>query len=123
MTRHNIESNPASKINVLKTKKNLPVFVEEKGMDILFNDIIFPDDYLGVFSKTVLLLFYNTGMRVEELVNLKTLDVDFVKLQLKVLGKRNKERLIPISKEMANQLQSYVNYRDSEVLKPTKIRE
>ncbi len=120
LTRHNIDVNPAAKINVLKTEKSLPVFIEEKSMEMLFEDIVFPDDYLGVFSKTILMLFYNTGMRVEELVNLKTLNVDFVKLQLKVLGKRNKERLIPISIDMANQLQSYVDFRDSEVLNTTK---
>lgn len=120
LIRHNIEVNPAAKINVLKTEKSLPVFIEEKGMDMLFEEIIFPDDYLGVFSRTILQLFYNTGMRVEELVNLKTLDVDFSKLSLKVLGKRNKERLIPISKEMANQLQLYLNYRDNEGLNTLK---
>ncbi len=111
----NIEVNPASKVNVLKTEKKLPEFVDEENMDFLLEKVEFTDDYIGVLSKTILDLFYGTGMRVEELVNLKHKNVDKVNLQVKVLGKRNKERIIPISKQLMQQLTLYSNYRNESI--------
>jgi len=102
-----IESNPAAKIKLLKTPKTLPVFVEEDNMDHLFNDDLFDGDYKGVLSKAIVDLLYATGMRVSELVNLKTNDIDWFQGQLKVLGKRNKERIIPMSENLKKSLHLY----------------
>jgi len=111
----NIEVNPASKVNVLKTEKKLPEFVDEENMNFLLEKVEFTDDYIGVLSKTILDLFYGTGMRVEELVNLKQKNVDKVNLQVKVLGKRNKERIIPVSNQLMQQLILYSNYRNESI--------
>ncbi len=118
----NIDVNPATKVNVLKTEKKLPVFVEEDKMEYLFDELKFSEDYMGVFSKTILDLFYGTGIRVEELVNLKEIDVDTDKLQIKVLGKRNKERIIPISNTVAQQIKLYITLK-KEVISNAKMSE
>ncbi len=122
LSRNNIELNPAAKINVLKTEKNLPVFIEEDSMDYLFNDIEFTDDYMGILSKTILDLFYGTGMRAAELVNIKVLDISFDAMQVKVLGKRNKERIIPISIIIIEQIKLYLLER-ANVVNDTKSEE
>ena len=110
-----IATNPAAKINLLKTSKPLPVYVEEEDMDDLFNDDLFSDDYKGVLSKTIIDLLYGTGMRVSELVNLKVNSIDWHNNQLKVLGKRNKERIIPIGKGTVELLHLYNKVRKEEV--------
>ena len=107
LTRNNIEINPASKVDLLKTDKKLPVFIEEENMEILFDKVEFSDNYNGVLARTIIELLYATGIRVSELVNLKTKDVDWVLLQIKVLGKRNKERIIPITKSLEIQMKLY----------------
>jgi integrase/recombinase XerC len=102
-----IDNNPAAKIKLLKTPKTLPVFVEEDNMEHLFNDDLFSNDYKGVLSKAIIDLLYATGMRVSELVNLKTKDIDWFQGQLKVHGKRNKERIIPMSDNLKESLHLY----------------
>jgi integrase/recombinase XerC len=82
--------------------------VEEKNTQTLFTYVEFNDDWKGKTERLVLSLFYNTGMRVSELVNLKEKQVDENYAQLKVLGKGNKERIIPISKELLTEIKNYV---------------
>ena len=108
-----IDFNPASKITLLKTSKPLPVYVEEDKMDELFDASIFPDDYKGVLSKTIIELLYGTGMRVSELVNLKIKDIDWSSGQIKVLGKRNKERIIPLGENLLDSLHLYNKVRNT----------
>jgi integrase/recombinase XerC len=108
-----IDFNPASKITLLKTSKPLPVYVEEDKMDDLFDASIFPDDYKGVLSKTIIDLLYGTGMRVSELVNLKLKDIDWSSGQIKVLGKRNKERIIPLGENLLDSLHLYNKVRNT----------
>lgn len=108
-----ISINPAAKINVLKTEKKLPVFIEEKNMEDLFEKVEFTNDYNGVLAKTILELFYATGIRVSELVNLKISGINFTSQQIKVLGKRNKERIIPISGELIKLINKYIDFRES----------
>ena len=92
-----IEKDPMIKISVLKTQKNIPEFVREKELDNLLDDVEFPDDFAGVRDKLILELLYGTGMRLSELIDLKERDIDFYSRTVKVLGKRNKERIIPIN--------------------------
>jgi len=110
-----IVANPAAKINLLKTSKPLPVYIEEEEMADLFNDDLFSDDYKGVLSKTIIDLLYSTGMRVSELVNLKANNIDWHNNQLKVLGKRNKERIIPIGMGTVELLHLYNKVRDDQI--------
>jgi integrase/recombinase XerC len=93
-------------ITAPKISKRLPSFVEEKDMATLFDHVEFSDDWKGRTERLVLLLFYNTGMRLSELIGLKESQVDGSQSQVKVLGKGNKERIIPISKELILDLQA-----------------
>ncbi len=115
LTQGSIETNPVSKINLLKTDKKLPLYVELENMETLLYDVSFPDDFAGVLSKTIIELFYTTGIRVSELVNLQVGNVDLVKQQIKVIGKRNKERIIPITQKMTSQFNVYNNHKASNI--------
>lgn len=107
--------NPLVNIVGPKQEKRLPEFIDEKEMMNLFSSLEFEDSFKGVRDKIMLDLFYQTGMRLSELRGLKIRDIDFSKKMLKVLGKRNKERLIPLQEEMMNDLSSYIKERESMV--------
>ena len=87
--------NPMSKVISPKTSKRLPAFVEKEKMELLFKEVDFGEGYPGLRDRVIMELFYATGMRLSELVNLKDSDIDSGNGTIKVLGKRNKERLIP----------------------------
>jgi integrase/recombinase XerC len=111
-----IEKDPMIKISALKTKKNIPEFVREKELDNLLDDVEFPDDFAGVRDKLILELLYGTGMRLSELIDLKERDIDFYSRTVKVLGKRNKERIIPINQPLVKLIQDYQHFKNSEGL-------
>ncbi|NQY66379.1 MAG: tyrosine-type recombinase/integrase [Flavobacteriales bacterium] len=102
-----IELNPMLKIIAPKMSKRLPVFVEEKAMEELFEEMEFADDFNGVLDKLVLELFYATGIRLSELINIKRINVDQANSSIKVLGKRNKERIIPINKLLLESIRDF----------------
>jgi integrase/recombinase XerC len=91
-----ISVDPTFGIKSLKNAKKLPVYVEETPMENLFEKVEYPNGYVGLRDRLILELLYSTGVRLSELINLKTLDVDFSGKQIKVLGKRNKYRIIPV---------------------------
>jgi integrase/recombinase XerC len=91
-----ISVDPTFGIKSLKNAKKLPVYVEETPMENLFDMVEYPNGYVGLRDRLILELLYSTGVRLSELINLKTLDVDFSGKQIKVLGKRNKYRIIPV---------------------------
>jgi integrase/recombinase XerC len=103
-----VETTPMGIINGPKINKRLPVYVEEKDIKTLFDYVEFPDDWKGRTEKLVLQLFYATGMRVSELINLKTSQLDKAYSHIKVLGKGNKERIIPVSKVLVHALEDYI---------------
>ena len=80
-------------------------------MDVLLDDIDFGNDFKGVRNKLVIEMFYNTGMRVSELINLKINSVNISELRLRVIGKRNKERIIPFTTVFRDSLQKYIDIR------------
>lgn len=106
-----IEINPMSKISGPKTPKRLPVFVDEHQMEDLFTEIVFEEGFNGMRDKLILDLFYQTGIRRSELTHLKEVDVDLFNSTIKVLGKRNKERIIPISLSLKRNLESYLRVK------------
>ena len=108
-----ITASPMRKIVSPKISKRLPVFVEKDKMSLLFDGIEFGEGYPGSRDKLILEMFYSTGMRLSELVNLKDTDIDFHYHTIKVLGKRNKERLIPFSDKFGLSLQSYLEIKKS----------
>jgi len=109
---------PMSKVQPPKTAKKLPVFVEEQSMNQLFDyeKIEFGEDFEGVRNRLMILLFYTCGVRLSELIGLQSGDVDFHRKTIKVLGKRNKERIIPITNELADLIRKYNQIKTSENL-------
>ncbi|MGP8215960.1 MAG: tyrosine-type recombinase/integrase [Bacteroidia bacterium] len=107
-----IANSPMVKISAPKTPSRLPVFVNKKEMDSLFSDIEFPEGFTGKRDRLALELFYATGIRRAELITLKDSDVNLYNLTIKVLGKRNKERIIPITPFLKKQLEEYRNEKN-----------
>jgi len=99
---------PMGKVVFPKTSKKLPVFVEKDKMDILFTEVDFGDGYEAFRNRLIFEIFYSTGIREAELINLKLSDIDSQNLTLKILGKRNKERLIPYSLRLHKLLSTYL---------------
>jgi integrase/recombinase XerC len=110
-----LSKNPSVQIQGPKQKKRLPVFVEERKMNQLFVPEIDKEDYESVRNHLIMELFYTTGMRRAELIGLKTHGIDFNQNLIKVLGKRNKERLLPISEDVKNKIRQFVTLRDKEI--------
>jgi integrase/recombinase XerC len=104
-----IQQTPMTTIVSPKISKRLPSFVNETDIDTLFKYVEFPDTWNGKTDRLLLSLFYNTGMRLSELINLKESQVDYSNNQVKVLGKGNKERIIPVSKELLVEIRNYVS--------------
>ncbi len=112
LREHAIVVNPMLKVIAPKNTRVLPSFVREKDMDRLINEIEFNDDFKGCRDKLIILSFYTTGMRLSELINLQITDINLDTLTLKVLGKRNKVRIIPISKFLSMVTKHYLQMRD-----------
>lgn len=110
-----ITENPMSKVISPKTAKRLPVFVEQEKMSKLLdnNELNFGEDFTGIRNLMIIEMLYATGMRVSELVNLKNTDIDLYNSTLKVIGKRNKERIIPFGKKLKENIINYNNIKES----------
>lgn len=104
-----VKQSPMTTIVAPKVGRRLPSFVAENDMDTLQEYVEFPDTWKGRTDKLLLDVFYATGMRLSELINLKESHVDNANCQVKVLGKGNKERIIPVSKDIINQLKDYID--------------
>ena len=100
---------PMAAIISPKVNKRLPQYVEKADVETLFNYVEFPDTWEGRTDRIILQLFYNTGIRQAELVNLKENQLDASKKAIKVLGKGNKERIIPLSTALLLQVMEYIN--------------
>lgn len=112
LLRHKaITTDPMLKIKALKTDKTLPKYVEEKPMENLLDDMEFSDDFSGLRDKLVLELLYGTGMRLAELIGLKITDLNLYNNTLVVLGKRNKQRIIPVNKSLVEAIKKYLTLR------------
>jgi len=110
-----IKQNPLTKILPPKTKKRLPEFVNREKMDLLFDQVEFGDNFRGIRDKLIIEIFYFTGMRLSEMINLTDTDVDIKNLKVKVLGKRNKERIIPFCNELRDLIIQYKEVRNKEI--------
>ncbi len=107
-----IDNNPASAVLLPKIPRNLPEFVKEKEMDFLLDQVPFGEDYEGVRDRTIIDLFYATGIRLSELVQLRDRSFDLAAGTVKVLGKRNKERLVPMNQTTVNGVLHYMKVRN-----------
>ena len=109
-----IKQNPTSRISYSKTSKKLPQFVGLSDMNELLDKLKFEENFSGFRDKLIIEVFYSTGIRLSELINIKSKDVDCLKSQIKVLGKRNKERLIPLTKELQKSIEGYMILRNKQ---------
>jgi integrase/recombinase XerC len=108
-----VTENPMLKIQSPKTSKRLPVFVEKDNMDALLDTIEFGSDFDGERNKLIMELLYATGIRLSELINLKQANVDLNSCQLKVLGKRNKERIVPFNNALKQLIEGYLEHEET----------
>ncbi len=115
LRKNMIPVDPMLKVIGPKKKKPLPVFVKEAEMDRLLDDADFGDGFLGVRDRMILEVFYETGVRRSELIDLNDADVDFSSCVIKVTGKRNKQRLIPFGEELERDLRVYLSVRDENI--------
>lgn len=107
-----IDNNPLDGIKSPKIPKRLPNFVRNSEMSLLLDNINFTDDYIGKRDKLILELFYGSGMRLSELVSLRIQSFDTKQGIVKVLGKFNKERIIPLYNELRIMIDDYVDIRN-----------
>ena len=107
-----IKNDPLEKVVLPKRKKTLPVFVEEDAMGNLLDNIYFGEGFAGVRNRTIIELLYLTGIRRAELIGLRDNDVDLSEGSLKVTGKRNKQRIIPLVTPFIKQLEYYIKVRN-----------
>jgi integrase/recombinase XerC len=115
LREEHIAKDPMMKIKPLKTSKRLPTFVKEPDMVKVLDNFVFENTLDGWRDKLVLELFYATGIRLSELINLKETQIDLRSRTIKVLGKRNKERVIPFSAGLVSIIENYRSARNREV--------
>jgi integrase/recombinase XerC len=106
-----IETSPLIKHKSLKVPKKVQIPFSEKELDAVLNHLKYPEGYDGVRDKLIIEMFYTTGIRRIELIDLKMQNVDLSNATLKVLGKRNKERILPILPILSKQIQLYLEQR------------
>jgi integrase/recombinase XerC len=107
-----LDSDPVEKVLKPKLNKRVPQFVEERNINQLLDDFDFGSSYLGLRDKLIINLLYQTGMRRSELSGLSLESIDLNQKIIKVIGKRNKERLIPIANEISDEIEAYLEERD-----------
>lgn len=103
-----LQSSPMLVISSPKNSKRLPQFVDKKDIYTLFSHVEFPANWQGITERLILEILYNCGIRQAELINLQQNNVDINNSSLKVMGKGNKERVVPISKNLRESLQAYI---------------
>lgn len=108
-----IAINPTTKVQTPKVSKKLPAFIEESKVSDLLDQDYFSNDFTGLRDKLIIELLFGTGVRLSELLNLELKNIDLDKSVIKVLGKRNKERIIPIHQTLNNLISEYLNTRKS----------
>ena len=107
-----IDVNPVSAIVSLKISKRLPSFVAQKDIDTLFRYVEFPHTWEGKTNRLLLMIFYQTGIRLSELINIKESHIDKSKSTIKVLGKGNKERIIPVNNALLCEIGNYISEKN-----------
>lgn len=108
LKREIIDLDPTVKIKALKSKKSLPSFVQEKDIFLLLDHFSFETNFFGLRDRLIFEMLYGTGIRLSELINLKDNDISLYENTIKVLGKRNKERIIPLPAEVCRSINSYL---------------
>ena len=106
-----VKQSPMTRVIAPKNEKRLPSFVADKDIKTLFEHVAFPEGWQGSTERLLLLVFYHTGMRLSELIQLKDSQVNAASHSLKILGKGNKERIVPVSPELMKAIKEYQQER------------
>ncbi len=107
-----VQSSPVALVKAPKAPKRLPVFVDDQKLDLLLDsEVLFDESFSSVRDRLVIEALFGTGIRLSELLTLKESDVNFYDSNIRVLGKRNKERIVPISKPLEDQLRNYIELK------------
>lgn len=114
LRRNLVVKNPVHGIQGPKRKRPLPQFLKESEMDRLLDERMWTDSYKDVLARTIIVTFYETGVRISELIGLNDKDVDYINCEIKVTGKRDKQRIIPFGDELFKTLTAYQQQRDVE---------
>ncbi|MBK5202207.1 MAG: tyrosine-type recombinase/integrase [Prolixibacteraceae bacterium] len=114
MRRGVVDKTPTDAVIVPKMSKKLPYFLDEKSINSLLDNGYFKKDFEGIRDKLIISLFYDTGIRLSELKNLKDSDIRENEFSIRVLGKNNKERIIPYPRSMGNLVSEYLLIRNKE---------
>ena len=117
LVRGIVNDNPTLKIILPKTKKPIPAFFKETEMLAALDNTYTPERFELVRDQLILSLFYQTGIRLAELINIEDKDVDHMDETLRVIGKRNKQRIIPISAKICQEIMKYMTIRDEKIEK------
>jgi integrase/recombinase XerC len=107
-----MQNDPLQKIVLPKRKKRLPAFVEEEALRKLLDDYDFGEGFAGIRNRTIIEMLYTTGMRRSELINLRKGDISLEESWIKVTGKRDKQRIIPLIRSFGKRLEDYIRVRD-----------
>ena len=107
-----IEINPTTNITSLKTDQKIPNFLKEKDVNFLFDNLILEKNFNGERDMMILELLYGTGIRISELINLKTRNINLPKKEMKIMGKRKKERIIPLHQQVISQIKKYLDKKN-----------
>ena len=109
--RGDVASNPAAQVDLAKLAKPLPKFVRQPAVDAVLDADIDEDDFTQVRDRLIVMLFYETGIRLSELIGLQDTAVDTASRELKVRGKRDKDRIVPFGDELVNRIEQYRTLR------------
>ena len=113
----NIDFSPMNSVSALKISRRLPSFIEQKDINTLFKFVDFPGTWEGKTDRLLLMIFYQTGVRLSELISLKESGIHKSNSTIKVLGKGNKERIIPVNNNLLNEISRYVSEKQTFVTK------
>lgn len=116
-----LDKTPMTAIISPKTSKRLPTYVEEKDLDTLFRHVEFTGDWQGYTGKLALRMLYQLGLRLSELINCKETQVDFANNHIKVLGKGNKERIIPANRQLLDEIKEYIKQKSIQLKNPDPV--
>lgn len=116
MRQGRIENSPVAMVKAPKPAKRIPVFIEDQKLDqLLDSEEIFNESFPSVRDRLVIEMLFGTGMRLAELLGLKEPDIDFYGQSIKILGKRNKERVVPVSKGLIDQVRKYLELKSIQI--------
>lgn len=111
LRKGSIRRDPTMKVRVLKSSRNIPQFIKENEITRILDEFKYEDGFEGSRDKLMLELLYGTGIRLSELIQIRENDINYFEGTLKVLGKRNKERIIPLSVELIRKIEEYIDIK------------